>query len=77
MHTCENCGAQLPTNARFCPNCAAPVAPPTGKREAAGPTRSRARRWATNAAFALLVLLNVVVITFAVLVFGFGLFIED
>lgn len=77
MHTCENCGAQLPANARFCPNCAAPVAPGTDKREAAAPTRSRARRWAASVAFALLVLLNVVVITFAVLVFGFGLFIDD
>ncbi len=36
---CQSCGAELPANARFCPGCAAPVAPDSTERPAADPLR--------------------------------------
>ena len=72
LDTCANCGAELPAGARFCPNCAAPV-PREGSEE---PPPEKRRGRLANVAFALLLLLNLAVITFAVLVFGFGLFVE-
>lgn len=34
MESCFNCGAELPPGARFCPQCAAPVATASGARPA-------------------------------------------
>jgi hypothetical protein len=72
--TCGNCGGALPDGARFCPTCGAPVA---RDADAQPEAHDPGRRSIANIAFVLLLLLNVAVVAFAILVFGFGVFVED
>lgn len=78
---CANCGAVLAGDARFCQRCGAPVSrsaddegvPAAGERSA--PERTPLD-WAILAGAALLVLLAVAAVGFALLVLVFGAFVE-
>jgi uncharacterized membrane protein YvbJ len=82
---CPNCGAVLAEDAWFCQRCGNPVPrdedeeepedeleAPTGARGA----RSPLELWGLRVAAGALVLLAAATVTFAVLVFVFGLFVE-
>ncbi len=75
MPSCENCGAELPTGARFCPQCAAPVSPDAfGDVEA--PEKGARLRVAERVLFAVLLLAFAAFVVFVVLVVGFGFLVE-
>ncbi len=75
MIFCTNCGVELPLGARFCPRCAspAPIVPDELEPEEPPP---RARRLIERVLFAVLLLLLAALVVFAVLVIGFGFFVE-
>jgi uncharacterized membrane protein YvbJ len=74
--SCENCGAELPRGARFCPQCTAPVPPEAFddlEPEASGrPSLKLAER----VLFASLLLAFAGFVVFVVLVVGFGFLVE-
>ena len=75
MPSCENCGAELPAGARFCPQCAAPVSPDAFAD--VEPTRPNDRlRLAERVLFAVLLLAFAGFVVFVVLVVGFGFLVE-
>lgn len=74
--SCENCGAELPAGARFCPQCAAPVPPEAFEGvEPEPPTRPNLRL-AERVLFAVLLLAFAGFVVFVVLVVGFGFLVE-
>jgi zinc-ribbon domain len=74
--SCENCGAELPRGARFCPQCTAP-APPGAFDDAEPEASGRARlRLAERVLFAILLLAFAGFVLFVVLVVGFGFLVE-
>jgi predicted amidophosphoribosyltransferase len=71
---CTNCGVELPSDARFCPRCTAPVelfAQPVEE------TPQQSWRRLESVAFAALALLLVGLVVLLVLVFGFGFLLEE
>ena len=77
MPSCENCGAELPAGARFCPQCAAPVPPEAFDGvEPEPPARPNLRGVAERVLFAVLLLAFAGFVIFVVLVVGFGFLVE-
>jgi len=74
--TCENCGAELPAGARFCPQCAAPVPPEAFDGiEPQAPTRTNLRL-VERVLFGILLLAFASFVVFVVLLVGFGFLVE-
>ena len=76
MPSCENCGAELPAGARFCPQCAAPVPPGAFGNVEPEPTGRPKLRLAERVLFAILLLAFAAFVVFVVLVVGFGFLVE-
>ena len=76
MPSCENCGAELPAGARFCPQCAAPVPPEAFDAVEQEPTASPNLRVVERVLFAILLLAFAGFVVFVVLVVGFGFLVE-
>lgn len=76
MPSCENCGAELPAGARFCPQCAAPVAPDAFAEVEPHQPRSERLKRAERVLFAVLLLAFAGFVIFVVLVVGFGFLVE-
>jgi hypothetical protein len=74
--SCENCGAELPAGARFCPQCAAPVPPEAFDRAEPEPPARPNLRLAERVLFAVLLLAFAGFVVFVVLVVGFGFLVE-
>ena len=74
---CTNCGAELPSGARFCPRCTAPVEPSATATEDEPPQEPSWRRRWERIVFAALVILFAGLVALLVLVFGFGFLVED
>ena len=75
MPSCENCGAELPTGARFCPQCAAPVPPEAFDAVEPEPARPNLRL-VERVLFGVLLLAFAGFVVFVVLVVGFGFMVE-
>src|SRR5262245_29174172 len=73
---CENCGAELPAGARFCPQCAAPVPPGSSDEVEPEPPARPTFRVAERVLFAILLLAFAGFVVFVVLVVGFGFLVE-
>lgn len=76
MPSCENCGAELPAGARFCPQCAAPVPPEAFDDVGAQPPASPNLRLVERVLFGVLLLAFAGFVVFVVLVVGFGFLVE-
>ncbi len=76
MPSCENCGADLPAGARFCPQCAAPVPPDAFDGVESEPPARPNLRVAERVLFAVLLLAFAGFVVFVVLVVGFGFLVE-
>jgi zinc-ribbon domain len=74
--SCENCGAELPAGARFCPQCAAPVPPEAFDAVEQQPPASPNLRVVERVLFAILLLAFAGFVVFVVLVVGFGFLVE-
>jgi zinc ribbon protein len=74
--SCENCGAELPTHARFCPQCAAPVPPGAFDVVDTEPPARPNLRLAERVLFGILLLAFAGFVVFVVLVVGFGFLVE-
>ncbi len=73
--TCSNCGGQVPADARFCPNCAAPVRTDLATSEGPAELRTQRPRWERRL-FAAAVVVLVAIVVLAVLVIVFGVLVE-
>ena len=76
MPSCENCGAELPAGARFCPQCAAPVPPETFDDVDREPPASPNLKLVERVLFGILLLAFAGFVVFVVLVVGFGFLVE-
>ena len=76
MPSCENCGADLPAGARFCPQCAAPVPPEAFDDVDAQPSARPNLRLVERVLFGILLLAFAGFVVFVVLVVGFGFLVE-
>ena len=76
MPSCENCGAELPAGARFCPQCAAPVPPGAFDGVESEPPARPDLRVVERVLFAVLLLAFAGFVVFVVLVVGFGFLVE-
>ena len=76
MPSCENCGAELPAGARFCPQCAAPVPPEAFDGVDPEPAARPNLKVAERVLFAVLLLAFAGFVVFVVLVVGFGFLVE-
>ena len=76
MPSCENCGAELPAGARFCPQCTAPVPPDAFDDGEPEPTARPSLKLAERVLFAILLLAFAGFVVFVVLVVGFGFLVE-
>jgi zinc-ribbon domain len=74
--SCENCGAELPAGARFCPQCAAPVSPDAFADVEPNPPPNERLKLAERVLFAVLLLAFAGFVLFVVLVVGFGFLVE-
>jgi hypothetical protein len=74
--SCENCGAELPAGARFCPQCAAPVPPGAFDGAEPEPPARPDLRVVERVLFAILLLAFAGFVVFVVLVVGFGFLVE-
>jgi hypothetical protein len=76
---CANCGGQVPDDGRFCPYCGAPQGQADdnpGLEEAPAPIRARAAT-VERIVFGALLLVTAAIVVLAILVFGFGLWVEE
>jgi uncharacterized membrane protein YvbJ len=76
---CANCGGQVPDDGRFCPYCGAPQ---RSADEAVEPEDAPAEKPARTATiervvFGALLLVTAAIVVLAVLVFGFGFWVEE
>ena len=76
MPSCENCGAELPADARFCSQCAAPVPPGAFDDVEPEPPARPDLRAVERVLFAVLLLAFAGFVVFVVLVVGFGFLVE-
>jgi nitrate reductase NapE component len=74
--SCENCGAELPRGARFCPQCTAPAPPDAFDDVEPEASRRPSLRLAERVLFAVLLLAFAGFVLFVVLVVGFGFLVE-
>jgi hypothetical protein len=76
---CANCGGQVPDDGRFCPYCGAPQRPAADNpelEEAPVPNRARAAT-VERIVFGALLLVTAAIVVLAILVFGFGFWVEE